>query len=55
MANDPKSNPAGDGEQIDATSASSGQKTGYMRWVLVIGTLLAIIGMALLWVAAVPH
>ncbi|MDP1631265.1 MAG: hypothetical protein Q8L66_07580 [Caulobacter sp.] len=42
MANDPKSNPGGDAERVSAESASGGQKTGYMRWVLGIGTALAV-------------
>lgn len=42
--NDPNINPAGDGERIDAERASQGQKTGHIRWVLAIGTLLVIVG-----------
>lgn len=44
MANDPKLNPGGDGETIRSEAASGGQKTGHIRWVLGIGTVLAIIG-----------
>ncbi|WP_340645924.1 hypothetical protein [Phenylobacterium sp.] len=46
MANDPKLNPGGDGETIRTEDASGGQKTGHIRWVLGIGTLLAIVGIA---------
>jgi hypothetical protein len=42
----PQLNPAGNGERIGATDASQGQKTGHIRWVLAIGTLLAIIALA---------
>jgi hypothetical protein len=49
MANDPKLNPAGDGETIEVTAASGGQKTGHIRWVLGIGTLLAIAGLGAAW------
>jgi hypothetical protein len=44
MSNDPISNPGGDGERIDVSSASQGQKTGHIRWVLGIGTVLVIVG-----------
>ncbi|MBR7618984.1 hypothetical protein JKL49_06240 [Phenylobacterium sp. 20VBR1] len=44
MANDPKLNPGGDGETIRSEAASGGQKTGHIRWVLGIGTVLAILG-----------
>ena len=47
MANDPNLNPAGDGETIEVTAASGGQKTGHIRWVLAIGTILAIAGIAI--------
>jgi hypothetical protein len=50
MANDPKLNPAGDGEVIEVTAASGGQKTGHIRWVLMIGTALAIAGVGIAWV-----
>ena len=49
MENDPKANPGGDGESIDVTSASGGQKTGHMRWVLAVGTILAIAGVLGVW------
>jgi hypothetical protein len=49
MANDPNTNPGGDGETIRVTSASSGQKTGHIRWVLGIGTVLAALGMLAMW------
>jgi hypothetical protein len=49
MANNPDINPGGDGERIDATPASAGQKTGRIRWVLIIGTVLAICGLAAIW------
>ncbi len=49
MENDPKLNPAGDGEEISVTSASGGQKTGHIRWVLGIGTALAFIGVFAAW------
>lgn len=49
MTNDPNLNPAGDGETIEVTAASGGQKTGHIRWVLGIGTVLAIAGIAIVW------
>jgi hypothetical protein len=49
MGNDPKANPAGDGETIEVTAASGGQKTGHIRWVLGIGTVAAIAGMVAVW------
>ena len=49
MANDPKLNPGGDGETIEATAASAGQKTGHIRWVLGIGIALAVGAMAIVW------
>jgi hypothetical protein len=49
MANDPNTNPGGDGETIAATSASGGQKTGHIRWVLGIGVVLAVAAMAIAW------
>ena len=49
MANNPNSNPGGDGETIQVTAASGGQKTGHIRWVLVIGTVLAIAGIVIVW------
>lgn len=47
MENDPERNPGGDGEAIEATDARGAQKTGYMRWVLIISTLLAVAAIAL--------
>lgn len=49
MENDPISNPGGDGETIGVTEASGGQKTGHIRWVLAIGTILAIAGLVVVW------
>ena len=49
MGNDPKLNPGGDGEAIEVTAASGGQKTGHIRWVLGIGTTFAVAGMAIVW------
>ncbi|HEY2358955.1 MAG TPA: hypothetical protein VGH86_15995 [Phenylobacterium sp.] len=49
MGNDPKANPAGDGETISVTDASGGQKTGHIRWVLLIGTALAVIAVLIAW------
>lgn len=49
MKNDPNLNPGGDGETLNATEASAGQKTGHMRWVLSIGTVLALGGMVVAW------
>lgn len=49
MANDPELNPAGDGETIEVTAASGGQKTGHIRWVLAIGTALAVGGVLAVW------
>ncbi len=46
MTNDPNVNPSGDGETIGVEDASAGQKTGHIRWVLGIGTVLALAGMA---------
>ena len=52
MANDPNLNPAGDGETIEVTATSGGQKTGHIRWVLAIGTILAIAGIAIVWLVS---
>jgi hypothetical protein len=49
MENDPKLNPGGDGESIEVTDASGGQKTGHIRWVLRIGTALAVVGVLIIW------
>ncbi|RDC60674.1 hypothetical protein HME9302_01889 [Alteripontixanthobacter maritimus] len=35
---------------VDAEEASGGEKTGVMRWVLGIGTLLAILGLSAIWI-----
>lgn len=43
MENNPKTNPGGDGETIQATEASGGRKTGHIRWVLGISTVLALV------------
>lgn len=50
MPNDPNTNPGGDGEVIEATPASAGQKTGHIRWVLAISLTLAIAGVLLVWI-----
>jgi hypothetical protein len=52
MVNNPNSNPGGDGETIRAAAASSGQKTGHIRWVLAIGTVLAIVGLLAVWLTS---
>lgn len=52
MGNDPVRNPAGDGETIEVTAASQGQKTGHIRWVLGIGTVLAIVGLLVVWLVS---
>jgi len=52
MANDPKLNPGGDGETIEVTAASGGQKTGHIRWVLGIGTVLAALGIVIVWLTS---
>ncbi|GAA4043055.1 hypothetical protein [Parerythrobacter jejuensis] len=36
---------------VDETEASGGTKTGAMRWVLGIGTLLAIILLSIIWIS----
>ncbi|MBB3893378.1 hypothetical protein GGQ61_004122 [Phenylobacterium haematophilum] len=51
MANNPDTNPAGDGETIRAEDASAGQKTGHMRWVLAISAMLAIAALLVVWLA----
>ncbi len=55
MANDPNTNPGGDGETIEATPASGGQKTGHMRWVLGVGIVLIIAAMLIAWIVSTPH
>ena len=52
MANDPKLNPGGDGETIEVTAASGGQKNTGLRWVLGIGTALAVIGILIAWLTS---
>ena len=52
MANNSNTNPGGDGETIRTTEARAGQKTGHIRWVLAIGTILAIAGMLAVWFAS---
>lgn len=52
MTSDPKLNPGGAGESIEVTAASGGQKTGHIRWVLGIGTALAVIGMLIVWLTS---
>lgn len=52
MANNPNSNPGGDGETIEVTAASGGQKTGHIRWVLGIGTVLAVLGFLAVWLTS---
>lgn len=54
MANDPNLNPSGDGETIGVEEASAGQKTGHMRWVLAIGTVVALLGVVLALVMVSP-
>lgn len=39
----------GDEVHVDDTEASGGSKEGVVRWVLVIGTLMAIIVLSLIW------
>lgn len=34
---------------IEDTEASGGRKTGHVRWILIIGTLLAIVGLSAIW------
>jgi hypothetical protein len=49
MTNDPEQNPGGDGETVEVTDASGGQKTGRVRWILGIGLALAVVGLLLVW------
>lgn len=49
MGNNPEQNPGGDGETIEVTAASGGEKASHMGWVLGIGTALSIAGMLLAW------
>ena len=41
-----------DGEQVHLSEeeASGGRKTGAMRWVLGVGTLLAIVALSAIWI-----
>ncbi|WP_397401149.1 hypothetical protein [Phenylobacterium sp.] len=54
MQNDPAANPGGDGETIEVTDARGGQKTGHMRWVLGVSTVLAVLAMIGAWLAMRP-
>ena len=47
-------NPGGDGENIEVTDARGAQKTGYMRWVLIISTGLAIAAIVVAWFVMRP-
>lgn len=40
----------GDEIHVDDTEASGGEKTGHMRWVLGIGTFLAIALLSIIWI-----
>jgi hypothetical protein len=51
----PDTNPAGDGEEISVTAASQGQKTGHIRWVLIVGTVLAVVGLITVWMVVQTH
>lgn len=53
MDNDPKTNPGGDGETIHVTEASAGRKTGHIRWVLAISTVMAVV--AVFFIAVVSR
>ena len=41
-----------DGEEVHVSEeeASGGSKEGVVRWVLIIGTLLAVIGLSVVWI-----
>lgn len=39
----------GDEVHVDSTEASGGSKEGVVRWVLIVGTLLAIILLSAIW------
>ena len=54
MENDPKLNPGGDGETIGVTNARGAQTTGYMRWVLIVSTALAIVAIVVAWFVMRP-
>ncbi len=54
MENNPKLNPGGDGETIEVTDARGAQKTGYMRWVLIISTGLAVVAVVIAWLVMRP-
>ncbi len=49
MENNPNVNPGGDGETIEVTDARGAQKTGYMRWVLMISTVLGLAATMIAW------
>ncbi len=40
----------GDEIHVNDTEASGGNKTGHVRWILVIGTLLAIVLLSIVWI-----
>ncbi len=40
----------GDEVHIDDTEASGGQKTGHVRWILGIGTLLGVVLLSIVWI-----
>ena len=42
------------GETIEVTDARGAQKTGYMRWVLIISTGLAIAAIVVAWFVMRP-
>lgn len=39
----------GDEVHVESTEASGGSKEGVVRWVLIIGTLLAIVFLSIIW------
>lgn len=40
----------GEKVHIDDTEASGGNKTGHVRWILGIGTLLAVVLLSIVWI-----
>jgi hypothetical protein len=54
MQNDPEANPGGDGETIEATDARGAQKTAYMRWVLGVSVVLAVLAVIGAWLVMRP-
>ena len=54
MENNPKTNPGGDGEAIEVTDARGAEKTGYMRWVLIISTALGLAATMITWLVMRP-